>query len=482
MRDDLKVTAKSFVRELETVSAELYDNEPGRVRKAVGREVSYKSSATGKTGTVEQNLVAARGGAGQEEYDRAVSARDGSLKALEEHYRKAGKSEEEIKKILAQRSQIVRAHVAEVDNVGKMYQEGWDESLWVAQTESENQLSNTLVESQATREEYLRHLRDLGLDTETQDELIRKINSNLALTEDELEVQARVLQSMLADSSTMQAVSSGFESQAVGTIGAMEGRRQAGPASAGVGVRTTAEVSAGTAKLNQAKSRNVSGEMMSIAQAEARELDLVARNGTRLMVDSVSNAMQQELQAGLQSSSPSQVMRNEMGNAVDGAVLAVQEGQDDMQVAGEQLADSVESGVRSGTGTGKTGRRVTVSGPITPTAAVDTVAKQTKNFGRRVEGAAIKVAGMGAKIGGVGIGLSSLIGGLTMIDGPLGEFTSKLFPIISLMTGLSFALQMLNAETIKGVGAAIATRRAKTAEATATIKIQSPKNCPEFLK
>jgi hypothetical protein len=210
--------------------------------------------------------------------------------------------------------------------------------------------------------------------------------------------------------------------------------------------------------------------MMSIAQAEARELDLVARNGTRLMVDSVSNAMQQELQAGLQSSSPSQVMRNEMGNAVDGAVLAVQEGQDDMQVAGEQLADSVESGVRSGTGTGKTGRRVTVSGPITPTAAVDTVAKQTKNFGRRVEGAAIKVAGMGAKIGGVGIGLSSLIGGLTMIDGPLGEFTSKLFPIISLMTGLSFALQMLNAETIKGVGAAIATRRANTAAATATIK------------
>lgn len=177
----------------------------------------------------------------------------------------------------------------------------------------------------------------------------------------------------------------------------------------------------------------------------------IVRNAAKQVTSGVKQATKQ--------ASPSKEAAQAGRNIGIGAIQGIRENVDDSQAAGRSVGQAAVSGIRSGTGTGKTGRRVTVPGPITPTAAVGEVAAKTKNFGRSMEKATIKVAGMGAKIGMAGIGVSSLVGGLSMVEGPLGDFASKLFPLTSLVTGLSFAFQMLTAETIKGFAAKVTERK-----------------------
>jgi hypothetical protein len=202
-------------------------------------------------------------------------------------------------------------------------------------------------------------------------------------------------------------------------------------------------------------------------EAEGQRLIVAARESVSSLAKETVVAMENQLKNDLQSASPSKVMRDEMGNAVDGAVLALKEGKDDMQQGGQELAQAAEQGFNNfpaegatpGTRGGK--GRVQTAGPTTPgqpikysivNSEMQETAEKTASFGTKVSNAASSVAGMSTKLGTVGIGLSSLVGGLSMVEGPLGELASKLFPLMSVVTGLTFAMQMLSAETIKSIG------------------------------
>jgi TP901 family phage tail tape measure protein len=201
-------------------------------------------------------------------------------------------------------------------------------------------------------------------------------------------------------------------------------------------------------------------------QANSQKLIAAARQGIAVMVDNVVTAMEQELKNKLQSSSPSKVIKNEMGNVVDAAVLAVKDGQDDMRLAGTQLAEATVDGVESAPRR-KRGdpSRVQTAGPAPAgtqpnyailNSQIVEASTLTSQFGERAAAAGEK-AGLFAqkaidssnKLGAIGIAASSVVGGFSMMKGPVGEFAQKLFPVISTITGLTYALQFLKAEVIQ---------------------------------
>lgn len=163
------------------------------------------------------------------------------------------------------------------------------------------------------------------------------------------------------------------------------------------------------------------------------------------------------------SQSPSRVMEHESKNLVDGAVKGLREGQDDMQQAGSQLADATETGAKSRRRGDPS--RVQTAGTTTPGQPLNysilngqmmAAAATTAQFRDRLATAGLKAGnfaektvGAANKIGALGIGVSSLVGGFSMINGPLGEFSQRIFPIVSAMTALGFAMNMLNAEQVK---------------------------------
>lgn len=217
-------------------------------------------------------------------------------------------------------------------------------------------------------------------------------------------------------------------------------------------------------------SRTFEGRKNPIAGSSAAQIskkfDYDYRLAGQQIIQNAAKQVTSGVKQATKQASPSKEAAQAGRNIGIGAIQGIRENVDDAQAAGRNVGQAAVAGVTSGRG-GVAKRRVTVPGPITPTAAVGEVAAKTKNFGRSVERATIKVAGMGAKLGMAGIGVSSLVGGLTMIEGPLGDFASKLFPLTSLLTGLSFAFQMLNVETIKAVGHRISEsiasgRKAKT--------------------
>lgn len=195
----------------------------------------------------------------------------------------------------------------------------------------------------------------------------------------------------------------------------------------------------------------------------AKSLAAFAKQETLQFGKAIVEAMKEGLKTAFQSASPSKVTKQEMKNAVDGAVQGLREGQDDMQQAGSQLADAAETGVKSRRRGDPS--RVQTAGNTTPGQPLNysilngqmmATAATTAQFRDRLATAGLKAGnfaektvGAANKIGGIGLAASSLVGGLSMVQGPLGEFSQKIFPIVSAMTALGFAMNMLNAEQVK---------------------------------
>jgi len=184
--------------------------------------------------------------------------------------------------------------------------------------------------------------------------------------------------------------------------------------------------------------------------------------------------------------SPSKVAEEVGANIGRGAILGMEGQVDDAQQAGQQLAQSATSGfnnfpaegstpgTRGGKGRAQTAGVTTPGQPINYSilnGEILKASKTTASFGTRVGNAAKNLAGMSNMLGTVGIGISSLIGGLSMVEGPLGDLAGKLFPLTSAITGLTFAMQMLNAETIASIGTRIDDSIAAGVTAAANVKI-----------
>jgi hypothetical protein len=260
-----------------------------------------------------------------------------------DYYESIGLSAEEVAGKITQAGEIHRAHIAEVDGVGKQFPEGWDEDLWVAQAAFENQLSNAIKSSGPIRDLYTENLNNLTEEQaseEQKQEILRKINANLALNEEELQIQAQVLRNILEDTETLNKMPKdarqSFEAQARATIAGADARAAMGPASPGVGTRSPQQIEASRQALLMEKSRGnaVPGGTVPVPRTDA---------GRRLVENQV-DALADEVDAASVAASPSKKTKQAGKNLADGAVAGVQSGKDAMFSAGQQLATSANSG------------------------------------------------------------------------------------------------------------------------------------------
>jgi TP901 family phage tail tape measure protein len=344
LADRTGVTLQDFRQELEVVATEFAGLKAGEATKAAtSKEMPRKASASGKRGTVDSNLVDAKGTVGQEEFDRAKASADAGQAAMLDYYESIGLSAEEVAGKITQAGEIHRAHIAEVDGVGKQFPEGWDEDLWVAQAAFENQLSNAIKSSGPIRDLYTENLNNLTEEQaseEQKQEILRKINANLALNEEELQIQAQVLRNILEDTETLNKMPKdarqSFEAQARATIAGADARAAMGPASPGVGTRSPQQIEASRQALLMEKSRGnaVPGGTVPVPRTDA---------GRRLVENQV-DALADEVDAASVAASPSKKTKQAGKNLADGAVAGVQSGKDAMFSAGQQLATSANSG------------------------------------------------------------------------------------------------------------------------------------------
>jgi TP901 family phage tail tape measure protein len=227
--DDSSISFKSFIRELDIVTSEL---ENVQLKESVVGQRKYSAQKAGVTLDIPDQMKS-RGAAGAEEVARANVA----AQAVHEEYRKMGITGSKLNQAL----QIDRAHVIEVTNAQKRFAEAWQENAFVVQTHVENELSQSLTYGNNQRA-YLTALS--RVDATDQEKLLiqEKITKNIALTENELQIQARVLREMLSNTTLMATTSGGFATTAQGALAAANARAAMGPASAGVGSRSLAEV------------------------------------------------------------------------------------------------------------------------------------------------------------------------------------------------------------------------------------------------
>ena len=97
---------------------------------------------------------------------------------------------------------------------------------------------------------------------------------------------------------------------------------------------------------------------------------------------------------------------------------------------------------------------------IAQAQATQRAAVAAETFGKKAGSAANRLSNMGGKITGAAFAVSGLVGAFSMVEGPLGDFAAKLFPLVSVVTGLTMAMNAFQASTI-------ATTVAKRAEAAA---------------
>ena len=244
---DTRVTIKSFKAELDTVVTAL---EGSQLSQEVIGKRKYSASKAGVSEDIPTQLTRQRPETATEELARANAAQQ----AVVEELTKQGKTQSQI----SNAAQLSRAHIVEVTNAQKMYAEAWDSNLTVIQTQAENQLSSSLM-SANNQKPYLKALNEIDAAEEIKLSIQGKITKNLALNEQELQVQAKVLERILADAAAISKTSAEFGSLSRATIAAAGARASLGPASAGVGSRDSAQIEMARQSLLRAQFRGQTG-------------------------------------------------------------------------------------------------------------------------------------------------------------------------------------------------------------------------------
>jgi TP901 family phage tail tape measure protein len=308
---DTKVTIKSFKAELDTVVSSLQGSQLSQ--EVIGKR-KYSASKAGVSQDIPTQLTTQRPQTAAEELARANAAQA----AVVEELTKQRKTESQI----ANAAQLSRAHIIEVTNAQKMYAEAWDSNLTVIQTQAENQLSSSLV-SANNQKPYLKALSEIDASVKTKLSIENKVTKNLALTEEELQVQAKVLEKMLSDSAAMSKTSAEFGSLSKATIAAAGARASLGPARAGVGSRDLAQVEMARQSLLRAQFRG-------------------QNNFVKKLKSSGSQAMEEfmlSMEKTAETKSPSKRTRRLGKNIIDGAILGLKDGQAILQKEAQKVAD-----------------------------------------------------------------------------------------------------------------------------------------------
>jgi TP901 family phage tail tape measure protein len=435
LSNDSNISLKSFKRELDVVTKSL---EGVLVpSKMLGADRKQSASGAGISGTVGQNVIAARGDLGAQEVERARIAAE----AVTKEYTKLAGTNENLgitSQVLSQSTELQRAHVIEVNQTMKNFGEAWDANAYLVQTRAENELSQLLT-NQENQKLYLSKLKLVDATEVQKAEIQRKISKDLALTEQELQVQAKVLKLMLQDTTAMASTTPAFKRNAIGTLVAANSRAQQGPAAAGVGSRTSAELMRAESNAIRAQYR---GQMQFVKQLEV--------DGTasmqRLMV---------ALERKAETASASKRTRRLGRNIIEGAVLGMRDGEAALQAEAVRVADIATMSKTSLYGTGpvtavqKSMRRQQQKLSMSDTGAMaigSTTRSAAEGQQRSYAASADKLNKFnGALMGGM-FALSSLSGMASMAGGSLGKFAGIVFQISGPLLAVSSILQMFTGE------------------------------------
>jgi len=308
---DTKASATKFVKELDVVAGEM---EKIQIPESIVGERDYSASGAGIKENVSAQLSATRGSAGAEEYRRAQVAAQATQKAYED----MGIGGQQ----LAQSIQVDRAHIVEVTQAEKRYREAWDTRLFIAQARAENEMS-MLLTNEKNQKAYVSVLKNSGESEEMKRSILNKITKDIALTENELQAQVRILETMQKDTALMKTTTSQFGRVAVGTIAAGKARASMGPAGAGIGARTAAETEMARQALLRTKFR---GDTTFIRKIQGE--------GTKA-VDNLIVAMEKRAQ----TKSPSKRTIKLAKDIMSGLVVGMKEEEGKLKVQAQNVAD-----------------------------------------------------------------------------------------------------------------------------------------------
>ncbi len=258
--------------------------------------------------------------------------------------------------------QLDRGHIASPGATAKSVSEGWDPDLWDVSTHSENELSEMLAPKQnedgtekanAARDLYFKKLDELeakkAATTEQINSIKEKILVNGALNEEELQIQAGVLQSMLDDTQFMAkettgkkgnkgtVATPGFKRAATATIFDAEGRAKYPKTDIADQRPKEERIASGMAKVEKRKGKfNEDGGDGFVPLSEAEKK-------ARLDSITVAEDVDADLTAAekkAETASPSRRTKRLGKDIADGLAQGLEEGTPGVKTKSSQLTDA----------------------------------------------------------------------------------------------------------------------------------------------
>jgi hypothetical protein len=258
--------------------------------------------------------------------------------------------------------QLDRGHIASPGATAKSVSEGWDPDLWDVSTHSENELSEMLAPKQnedgtekanAARDLYFKKLDELeakkAATTEQINSIKEKILVNGALNEEELQIQAGVLQSMLDDTEFMAkettgkkgnkgtVATPGFKRAATATIFDAEGRAKYPKTDIADQRPKEERIASGMAKVEKRKGKfNEDGGDGFVPLSEAEKK-------ARLDSITVAEDVDADLTAAekkAETASPSRRTKRLGKDIADGLAQGLEEGTPGVKTKSSQLTDA----------------------------------------------------------------------------------------------------------------------------------------------
>jgi TP901 family phage tail tape measure protein len=349
LADDSRVTITEFVQELRIATKAMGGVEltPAQINTAAGisganaKIAGHSATEAGVSKNVREQMYAAGRG---EEYERlqAIANRTGDRLASERPDLPA------LQRPDKKNVQLDRGHIGAVGTTEKGIQEGWDPDLWDLSTHAENEMAQTLSSNNDARRVYLEKLKQSSATEEEILSISKKVTSNGALNERELQIQSEVLKGMLSDKDFMAAEQKkagrgkpvSIEKTMLATVYDAEGRA-AIPVPTGADTRSTEErLASGRAKIAQRFGKNnpegVSAEEgfvpLSDAEREARlEKIKIAED-----VDADLTAAEQKAE----TASPSRRTKRLGKDIADGLAQGLEEGQPAVRTQSSRLTDA----------------------------------------------------------------------------------------------------------------------------------------------
>jgi TP901 family phage tail tape measure protein len=363
-REDLKLTSAGLLREMSVV-AEQFGVGSSELLKAAGwtNDQIGKKRGSQQTENIQEQWARERGSVGEIEARRASEASATGRDAIRDFHMSNGMTEEEaLKKANAQTHNAgsVRSHIVDVGPNAKFAanKEAFSTSVTTAQSDLANNFLTNLIDRPTGKkrgsfdamQEAIRS-PEAGIDPAMQDAILEKIETDIALTEQELIEQGKAIDLILTKRRDLIAQGgAAFESQLVG-MSAEAKYYGSQERIAGVGDRTPQELAAGKAAINKvmyrgnqqyAETENLPRIGAKLADpTDPKDVALMKQNGVDLV-----KGMDLGIREEGELASPSKKMFRSGADLVRGLVNGVKEGYDEANQVGDQLGDAIINGAR----------------------------------------------------------------------------------------------------------------------------------------